>query len=705
MKYTKLFKKPAFYNIFLLISLLFLIYSIYDFNQYNRIRKQEYLNTGFSKLYEIRDTLNTGLNTIQKVAYDLSDKISNNYHSKNKIEEIIKKATLENNFAMGIVAAFEPVNGKLFAPYYSKHIDKIDYIEDSYDYTIDSLKTTKWYNSVIKQKKAVWSDPYVSDIIHELVVDFGVPIYKRKPKGDKEIIGVLSITIPSSFINNYIHKISLGKTGFSIIANTHYFFISHPSTNYLTRSEITQSKYKTKSNFKKIIESQPKDGHLTEFSAIAQQDAEFFYTSLNQGWLLISVFTENDLIQKSDESFQKIITISIFISLTLVLLLMRILQIWKGNNRELWIFSFLISFIIFLNIVFIWHQKINSSYISETSEIKILSPTTIDNYVKERNKKLKQIDASLQSIEIPTGIFIYDIEFLSAYNVAVSGKIWQKIPDSLEINNDVNFVFPQAAPEGISVRTRPKLKKHIKGYWLYRTDFNASLRFDINYINYPLNIKKLNLQLKYPNIDRNVILTPDLNSYDFIQPSLKPGISKDLYMPSSKVLETYFSFTEHNFYSNLGNEEFTGLKENPILTFNILIKNILLNSIITNIVPIFIIALMVFLLPFTVDRLDGKAVPGAPLNLIQAASGFFFVILLNHIQLRDNIQTPGFTYIESYYFIMYIMLTIMSAAVLIYLKTDKYKILEYKKNLIFKISYWPILLMLVYLITLSMFYW
>jgi len=704
MKYTKIFKKPAFYSFILVISLLISLYSIYDFYQYNQKRNQESIEAGYSKLHIIKDILDKSLDNIHNVAFDLADKISKNSNSKKEIERLIKEATLKNNFALGIVAAFEPVDGKLYAPYYSKQTDRIDFIEESYDYTLDTLKSAQWYTSVIDNKKATWSNPYVSDIIHELVVDFSVPIFKKDKKGGKKIIGVVSITIPTSFINNYIHEVSLGKTGFSFIANNNYYIISHPSTKFLTKPEDTRKQMKSVPNIKEIISNNQNDGHFTKFSDIAQQDAEFFYTHLNQGWILTSVFTKNDLIETTDRSFEKIINIAILISLTLILFFIRILHIWEGENRKLWIFSFLLSMIIFLNIILIWHQKINSSHISETSEIKVISPATIDNYVKERNKKLKQVDATLKSIEVPTGVFIYDIEFLNAYNVAISGKIWQKIPDSLNIKNDVNFVFPQAAPSGISVRTRPKLKKHIKDYWLYRTDFNATLRFDINYINYPLNIKKLNLQLKYPNMDENVILTPDLNSYDFIQPTLKPGISSDLYMPSSDVLETYFSFSEHNFYSDLGNEEFSGLKENPILSFNILIKNVLLNSIITNIVPIFIIALMVFLLPFTVDRFDGKAVPGAPLNLIQAASGFFFVILLNHIQLRDNIQTPGFTYIESYYFVMYLMLAIMSTAVLVYLKTDKYKILEYKKNLIFKISYWPMLLMLVYLITLFMFY-
>ena len=99
---------------------------------------------------------------------------------------------------------------------------------------------------------------------------------------------------------------------------------------------------------------------------------------------------------------------------------------------------------------------------------------------------------------------------------------------------------------------------------------------------------------------------------------------------------------------------------------------------------------MIFLLPFTVSKKDGEVKEGASLSIIQAAGGFFFVLLLSHIQLRNNIETPGLIYLETFYFVMYFMLAIMSTAVMLFLKTNDHPILEYKHNLIFKISYWPL---------------
>ena len=481
------------------------------------------------------------------------------------------------------------------------------------------------------------------------------------------------------------------------------YVISHPVTELLTKPEIARQMVKDHPEFNSFKEKD--EGHITTFSRIAQEDAEFFFTTLNNNWVLTVVIPEHDLLDSSNQIKRKLVHISIFLSLSILFLLIILLKIWKGNTQNLWIFSFVLGFLLFLNITFIWYLNLSSDFYTEnTQDKKILSETTVDNYISDRNKKLKQIDSSLKSIEIPTGVFLYDIDFKSAYDVAIIGKIWQKIPDNVTLKSEIPFVFPQASATGISVRVRPIAKEHIDDYWLYNYDFNATIQFDFDYLNFPLNMKQLDLQITYPTLKENVVLTPDIQSYDFIDPSLKPGVSNDIYMPNSKVLSSYYSFHEHNFYTNLGNKNYKGLKETPVLTFNVLIKNIIISSIISNIVPMFIIAVMIFLLPFTVDKRDGEIKEGGALNIIQAAGGFFFVLLLSHIQLRNNIETPGLIYLETFYFVMYFMLAIMSSAVMLFLKTNKYPVLEYKHNLIFKISYWPILLFSIYLITFLIFY-
>ena len=703
-----MFKNYKFYTVFLIIFSLLLVYSVIDYKNYNSNRNNQATKKGESLRDHSKDILNPVLDSIENATLKLANQLSEKQYSKKEIEKIIKKAALGNTFCLGVTAAFEPIfindtTKQLFAPYYSKKYDKFEYVEESYDYTDESLTNAQWYTEVIKKKKGFWSDPFIASVAKELVVDYGLPIFQTDKSGNKKVIGMVSFTLSASYITSYLHKVTLGKAGFSFLVNEDLYVFSHPIPELLANPEKAKKIFEQQPEFNKFKEQ--KEGYLTAFSIVAKEKSEYFFTHLNNGWILSVVIPKHDLLSSSNLIKKKFLNISIFLTLTIISLLIILLKVWNGSTKNLWLFSFSLGLMFFANIVFIWFLSLNKDlYNGSDQETKILSTTSVDNYLKDRNDKLKQLDSSLELVEIPTGMFLYDIDFKNAYDVAIIGKIWQKIPDKFELKNKTTFIFPQASATGISVRVRPMGKVHIDDYWLYNYDFNATIQFDFDYLKYPLNFKKLDLQITYPHLKDNVVLTPDLPSYEFIDSSLKPGISSDIYMPNSEVLESYFSFHEHDFNSILGISNFKGLKNTAVLTFNVLIKNVIISSIISNIIPIFIIAIMIFLLPFTVDKRDGEVKEGGALSIIQAAGGFFFVLLLAHIQLRNNIETPGLIYLEIFYFVMYLMLAIMSTAVMLFLKTNDYPILEYKNNLIFKISYWPFLLFVIYSITIFIFY-
>ena len=334
---------------------------------------------------------------------------------------------------------------------------------------------------------------------------------------------------------------------------------------------------------------------------------------------------------------------------------------------------------------------------------KITNITSLENFLDTRNSELKKIGYP-KSIEIPTGVFINNINFKNAYEVAFGGKIWQKFHDTIEVKHDLNFVFPQKSSTGISVRTALVSKTHVNEYWLYRYNFTATLKFDFNYARYPLDFRLLNLELMYPDIHDNRILVPDLEGYRALNPSNKPGIEKNIYIPEANITSSYFSFNKRDFNSNLGNVAYNGPTHAPVLLFNVFVKRNIINPVISNILPIFIISVLIFLLLFTVNKVNGKLNEGNALTVIQASGGFFFVLLLSHIQLRRSLLTPDLSYLESFYFVMYGIIALVAAGILFYVKTDEYRWLEYKNNILMKILFFPVLLFLIYLITFFTFY-
>ena len=164
-----MFKNYKFYSVLLIIFIAILAYTVYDYYQYNENRDKQAFKKGEDKREQTKVILNGVLDTIENVTLNLADKLSKKKHSKNQIEQIIRETAKENGFCVGITVALEPkiINDsvkQLYAPYYSKKNDEVHYIENSYDYTNNSLETAQWYTEVIKQNKGVWSKPYVGQV-------------------------------------------------------------------------------------------------------------------------------------------------------------------------------------------------------------------------------------------------------------------------------------------------------------------------------------------------------------------------------------------------------------------------------------------------------------------------------------------------------------------------------------------------------------
>ena len=88
-------------------------------------------------------------------------------------------------------------------------------------------------------------------------------------------------------------------------------------------------------------------------------------------------------------------------------------------------------------------------------------------------------------------------------------------------------------------------------------------------------------------------------------------------------------------------------------------------------------------------------------GFIGASSALFFVVLLAHIQLREQFAGTSIVYIEYFYILMYALLVL--ATVNTYLFTVRsnflHGIILYEDNILFKVAYWPVVLICMLLIT------
>ena len=195
---------------------------------------------------------------------------------------------------------------------------------------------------------------------------------------------------------------------------------------------------------------------------------------------------------------------------------------------------------------------------------------------------------------------------------------------------------------------------------------------------------------------------PDLDSYDILNPSVKPGLSAGISVPSSKTISSFFTFTTIDYKSNFGNK---GLANNrPALQFNMVAKRVWLSPFIANMIPILIVALILFIVLYVSSSKEEGRTGLTTMNVIQSSAGFLFILLLAHVNVRNRIETPEIAYIELFYFSMYVVITLQTVALAMLFRGAGSRIFGYGDNLVLKLLFWPVLVSIWLAVTLVRFY-
>jgi hypothetical protein len=206
----------------------------------------------------------------------------------------------------------------------------------------------------------------------------------------------------------------------------------------------------------------------------------------------------------------------------------------------------------------------------------------------------------------------------------------------------------------------------------------------------------------YPDLSKNILLVPDLDSYGILNPSARPGLNTEITVPSSETISSFFTFKTIDYNATFGNE--TPVNSHPALTFNMAAKRIFLSPFIANIVPILIIALIMFVVLCASSDNESSRSGLTTMNVIQSSAGFLFILLLAHVNERSRIETPEIAYIELFYFSMYVLITLQCILLAMSLGGSGWRLFQYHDNLILKQSFWPTLLSTWFVITLVRFY-
>ncbi len=206
----------------------------------------------------------------------------------------------------------------------------------------------------------------------------------------------------------------------------------------------------------------------------------------------------------------------------------------------------------------------------------------------------------------------------------------------------------------------------------------------------------LHLDFNRRELNRQVILVPDLGGYEVIDPRTKPGVDKDIVLGNWNLSDIFFEYKFKTYDTNLGIKSNLFKTNFPELHFTIVLQRDFIGPLISRVGPLLVVVTLLFAMLLISD--EEKA-----LEVLAACIGFVFIVILDQIALREQIVTKGILYFEYFYFAIYFYIFLVTVNAILFISQPNTPFIQYKDNLISKLLYWPTLLKILLVITILVF--
>jgi hypothetical protein len=395
-----------------------------------------------------------------------------------------------------------------------------------------------------------------------------------------------------------------------------------------------------------------------------------------------------------------LVVFALLVALLLWLLLTRNQTRNQKSSRldphNLWTLSIAFSILCALAVLAIW-IVITLAPFPQGSGTPILSQSDLDSYLAAQ----PAAPSSQPRILIPTGVFIQSIEFTSAFDPVVSGVIWQKYGPDVPAEVTRGFTLP----EGSDMQSAEAYRITEGDTQLIGWTFRATLRQQFIYNQYPFDRHYVWVRVDPADLTHNVALTPDFASYTTMRPEALPGVQPTLVLENWDLRQAFFSYHTHNYNTNLGINQSTRQTGYPELYFTVGISRQIISAFITYVVPPLIALVMLFgILLLTTRRQDRREPAGwNSTNVLAYTAALFFVVIVSHVNLRQQISASGILYLGWFYFLTYLAILLVSINAVVFILASERRIIQHEDNLISKLLYWPVLTFALLIITVAVF--
>ena len=594
---------------------------------------------------------------------------------------------------------------ELYAPFYIKPDGKttLTFVDTSYDYT-----NSEWYSKPLKNGAAWFEPPYFGEVAQTMIAEYSVPF---DLDGNNEADGIVYIDLSLNGLTKIINGLSIGKSGYGFLLSENGIFIVHPVSEWVkSEKNITDfAKDYGDNNITKLFESNKIEGkdYLDIIDPLSNQESRLMFSEIpSTGWKLGIMFISAEFIDNY-KSLKRKFSISIFLFVLSAVFYVLSFRSFKAESlKTSWVSAILITMFFAAGIGLIWFQNTGQKeYTGKDDNSYMIHDQSVLNKFIQSQDSIAALNNKNIAVKIPTGVFIEHIEISGKNTINLSGTIWQEIDNQYVNEIEPGVVFPEISPDAEAVSIEEAFRKKKSRSTFIRWYFRVALRHKIEYSSYPFDRQTISLRLWTKDWTSNILLVPDLKSYSVINPSLLPGIEKDIVLRSMIPVSSFFDFEEIEYNTSFGiGDNFSGESKSE-LHFNIVLERNFLGPFITNIIPLIVISVLLFTIVMSTSSREKDTKLGfTGFGVLEICAAFYFVVILAHIDFRNTLGVQQIIYLDFFYFLIYLKILVYAINSILLTKYENIKFVQYKNNLYPRLLYWPVYLGLLFVVTYFVFY-
>jgi hypothetical protein len=571
-------------------------------------------------------------------------------------------------------------------------------IETWYDYTV-----APWYLAA-KAVRLQWDDPVYDASLSKSVTTYVMPIFTYDRHTDtKKFSGVFAIDVSVEYLDTLVQSLVLYKNSYAMLVTRKGLILAHPSDKYAQQSK-TIFDLATEPGYKAFISLGNKISTLAYGSMVFTIEDSFYrqckaiFSSIpGVNWALIIIGPEGlDMVPTMEVRHLLIHLVLALIALCTFLLAL-IFGMYVRTPRSLWLTSAACSLFIAMGICAIWVFSMISveNHLSHANIID--SEIALSRFFYLQNKTNALFYRNNVHF-IPTGLYLYAVTLETTNpNMKANGHIWQKY----DLKKDTNLTKEPIIFNALKQRFEKVYDQVKDGVQTIGWRFDATIKGNFDYTKYPFDQQDLVFALGNKNYTDDVILVPDFAAFTGMR-SPHAEIDPTTNTTPWKISSTYSFYELTHFDTNFGIKEYTHQTDFPTLCFNIAVRRDFIYPFMASVLPIAIILLVAFSILLIIGlSKQGNELASLSLSL---CSGLLFATILSDQTFQRSVEASRLTYFEYFYFLVYGIILLITIDGLLYSLNRGGFLINYNKNIIARLAFWPLALSAFLITTLIFFY-